>query len=170
MASSQKGSTLVVSTVILILILMMGISAMISSDTQLKLTGNLQYEDVAMNNAEAALAAAEAFLSGSSANSLSAGFTTYTEVTPELYPMASTLAPLRLVWSDTNSRQVADASQRYYIQLVSKNVALLTSGVGVGVRKSAPSSLVNTYLITARGTGARGATKYIQSYYKVRVQ
>ena len=171
--SRQSGSTLVISMIILILIMMMGITAMMSSDTQFKLSGNLQFEDTAMNNAETAITAAEALLA-SSGYCASGGFTTYSSAKPEQYPSTASLTPLTMTWGDTNSMQViADSqkfdSQRYLIQLISKNVSLNTSGLGTGGRSSAPPNLVNTYLITARGTSARGSIKFIQSYYKVRL-
>lgn len=168
--SGQRGSTLVISMMILILIMMMGITAMVTSDTQYKLSGNLQFEDQALNNAEAAIAVAEEFLSSNSTNYALPGFETYTTDTPQLYPSSNTLDPLSVSWSTDNAARVGnDASRMYYIQLISKAVALNSSGAGVGGRRSAPPDLVNTYLITARGTSARGSVKYVQSYYKVRL-
>jgi Tfp pilus assembly protein PilX len=166
----QRGSTLVMSMMILILIMMMGITSMVTSDTQYRLAGNLQFEDQAMNNAEAAIATAEQFLSSNNSYYASVGFDTYSAATPEQYPSSNTLDPLAITWSSSNAAQVGtDTSQMYYIQLISKAVALNTSGQGVGGRRSAPPDLVNTYLITARGTSARGSVKYVQSYYKVRL-
>jgi Tfp pilus assembly protein PilX len=162
----QTGSTLVVSMMVLILILMMGIAAMVTSDTQFKLSGNLQFGDVALNNAESAIAQAEQELN-KPLFCLSAGFDSYSAATPHVYPISATLSPLTMAWSDGNTMQAADDTQRYTIQLISKNVSLNTSGLGVGGRSSAPSNRVNTYLITARGTSARGSVKYVQSYYRV---
>lgn len=164
--ADQKGSTLIVSMIILILIMMMGVTAMVSSDTQYRMAGNIQFEDAAMNNAEAAVNAAESQLQDISYSG-SAGFTTYSASTPERYPIGTVVDPLSLSWSDSSSQMVGDDSKRYIIQMVSKNVSLATSGVGVGGRASALPSVVNTYLITARGTSARGSTKYLQSYFKV---
>jgi Tfp pilus assembly protein PilX len=164
--AKQKGSTLIVSMMLLILIMMMGVTAMVSSDTQFKLAGNIQFEDAAINNAEAGINAAESQLLDL-AYSASVGFTTYSSATPERYPITAVVDPLTMAWSDTNSQMVGDDSKRFIVQLVSKNVSLTTSGVGVGGRTSALPSVVNTYLITARGTSARGSTKYLQSYFKV---
>ncbi len=52
----QRGATLVVALLILVLIMMIGITAVSTSNTQFRLAGNLQFEDSAMNNAEAAIA------------------------------------------------------------------------------------------------------------------
>lgn len=171
----QRGSTLVVTMIILIMIMMIGISAMVSSDTQFKLTGNLQFEDVAMNRAESSIAAAESWLS-SGTNYQDSGFTTYSSATPHLHPighLASLTTPnnsaLTMTWSDTNSLPLTsgDDSQRYIIEKVSNNARLIGSSVVSGDRSSAACNQVNTYLITARGTSLRGATKFVQTYFSV---
>ena len=71
----QRGATLVIALLILVLIMMIGITAVSTSDTQFKLAGNLQFEDSALNNAETAVAAAENWLSNGT-NFSNAGFTT----------------------------------------------------------------------------------------------
>ena len=192
----QQGATLVVALLILVLIMMIGITAVSTSNTQFKLAGNLQFEDGAMNNAEAAITAAEAWLSP--ANAMNAAFTAgdpttspdpgSATATPELLPFstvtairaARAAAPLTMVWGATNSRCVGDAdlttaacdapgnpAQRYFIELMSRNNRLQGSSQVVGGRSSFVCNQVNTYLITARGASARGATRFVQSYYSV---
>jgi hypothetical protein len=74
-----------------------------------------------------------------------------------------------MTWSDTNSLPVTsgDDTQRYIIEKVSNNVRLMGSSVVLGDRASTACNQVNTYLVTARGTSVRGATKFVQSYYSV---
>ena len=48
----QGGATLVIALLILVLIMMIGITAVSTSNTQYKLAGNLQFEDSALNNSE----------------------------------------------------------------------------------------------------------------------
>jgi Tfp pilus assembly protein PilX len=171
----QQGSTLVVTMMLLILIMMLGVTAMVTSDTQFKLTGNLQFEDVSMNRAESTVAAAESWLA-TGGNKSAAGFANYDSATPHLHPighLASLSAPannpLTMVWSDSNSMPVVSGedTQRYLIEKVSHKVRLYGADLGRGEPGSAPSPCVNTYLITARGTSIRGATKFIQSYFSV---
>lgn len=174
-ARRQKGSTLIVTMMVLVLIMMLGVAAMVSSQTQFKLTGNLQFEDVAMGRAEATIALAESWLSTAD-NHLSTGFVTYSAASPHLHPIghlaglaAPNNNPLNMVWSDANSLATTsgDDSQRYIIERVSKDVRLLGSGLVQGDRANTACNRVNTYLVTARGTSTRGATKFIQSYYSV---
>ena len=167
----QSGATLIVSLIILIILMLLGVTAMIISDTQYKLAGNLQFEDAAMNNAEAAIAKAEDWLSDSTVNTANfrnAGFTTYdSNRTPYLYPTGAAPDPFTLSWNDNNSEQFMDSSKRYFIELVTVNSKLPGSSHAIGGRSSSGCNQVNTYLITARGTSARGAVKFVQSYFSV---
>jgi Tfp pilus assembly protein PilX len=169
----QSGSALVISLIILIIVMLMGVMAMTTSDTQYKMAGNLQFQDVAMNNAESAITNAETWLS-TGPNFSSGGFTTYTTATPYLYPSVTVIDPLTMTWLDSNSIQVTDPvtsiqnpSQRYLIQLMSTNNVLIGSSAGGGGRNSSACNKVNTYRIFARGTSVRGAAKIIESYYSV---
>ena len=169
----QQGATLVVALIILVLIMIIGIAAVNSSNTQFKLAGNLQFEDAAMNNAETAVAAAERWLSSGS-NFKDAGFTTYASATPWLHPaghLASLTAPanglLTMAWDGTSDVQVDSTNQRYLIELMSTKNILIGSSLVVGQQKATACNQVNTYMITARGQALRGATKFVQSYYSV---
>ena len=103
---NQTGSTLILGLFILVLIMLLGVTAMKVSDTQFQLAGNLQFEDLAMNNAEAAIDAGERWIAGTTGgakNYLNAGFTTAATVnyssagsnamTIKLYPISSTPDP-----------------------------------------------------------------------------
>ncbi|MFZ4479305.1 MAG: pilus assembly PilX family protein [Rhodoferax sp.] len=170
-AARQRGATLVIALLILVLIMMIGITAVSTSNTQYKLAGNLQFEDGAMNNAEAAVSTAENWLA-TGTNYNNAGFVTYDAANaPHLYPAASTAAmvtaPLTTAWSDSNSAVVGSGSQRYQIQLMSTNNLLTGSSAAVGRQAAAVCNKVNTYQITGRGASSRGATKFVQSFYSV---
>lgn len=168
----QKGATLVIALLILVLIMMIGITAVSTSDTQFKLAGNLQFEDSALNNAEAAIAEGERWLS-TGTNYLDAAFTAADPAKPHLLPRtvprpaSRDTDPLTLAWADTNSLSVANTNQRYRIEQMSRNNKLTGSSQVVGGRVSTICNQVNTYLITGRGVSARGATKLVQSYYSV---
>ncbi|MEO8856808.1 MAG: hypothetical protein ABI343_07420 [Burkholderiaceae bacterium] len=170
----QRGATMVIALLILVLIMMLGITAISSSNTQYKLAGNLQFQDSALNNAETAVTAAERVLSDGATFS-SPGFTTYDgAASPQLLPLgrlaglaAPSNSPLTMAWADSNSVSVGSNDQRYFIEIMSRNNRLQGSSQVVGGRASAGCNQVNTYLIHARGLSARGATKFVQSYYSV---
>ena len=178
----QGGATLVIALLVLVLIMMIGITAVTTSNTQYKLAGNLQFEDDAINRAESAVAAAEQWLS-TGTNYSNAGFTTFAVgATPHLKPIGHMAAqaapannPLTMEWVDAtedaataNSLMVGgNVTQRYLIELMSRNNRLQGSSQVVGGRTSSGCNQVNTYQITGRGTSARGAVRYVQSYYSV---
>jgi len=185
--SRQRGATLVVALLILVLIMMIGITAVSTSNTQFKLAGNLQFEDSAMNNAETAVTAAENWLA-TGLNYNNAAFTGVAATTspdprsnvatPHLFPRTSVAtvragrdtganSPYTMTWDDTNSIAVGGTTQRYHIELMSQNNRLQGSSQAVGGRASSGCNQVNTYVITGRGTSARGAVKFVQSYYSV---
>ena len=165
--SRQKGATLVIALLILVLIMMIGITAVSTSNTQYKLAGNLQFEDGAMNNAETAVSTAENWLA-TGTNYNNAGFTTYNATaSPQLLPIGTSNNPLNMTWSTSNSLSLGDDTQRYLIQQMSTNNFLMGSSAAVGRQGISVCDKVNTYLITGRGTTHRGATKLVQSYYSV---
>ncbi|MDD2914479.1 MAG: PilX N-terminal domain-containing pilus assembly protein [Gallionella sp.] len=141
----QSGSTLIISLIILILLMLLGVTAMNASDTQYKLAGNLQFEQAALNNAEASIGVAERLLETNAATA----------------PSASAVSAL--------PDPLTMSSPGYMIGYVSTQAS---PGAGVGLDCTDPSNeknfdCVNTYLVTARGEGGRGATKFIQTYYAV---
>lgn len=178
----QRGATLVVALIVLVLIMMIGIMAITSSDTQYRLAANLQYEDVSMNNAEMALHDAERWLSVP-ANRDDAAFLVADATRPHLLPMLPETAtaaeraarenlPFTMDW-DSAMRVVLPGEaanldvRRYYIEMMSTNSRLRGSSASVGSLAVASCNRVNTYQITARGEAARGANKIVQSYFGV---
>lgn len=136
---TQKGSTLIISMIILVVLMLLGVTSMVASDTQYRLAGNLQFEDMAFNAAESALIRAEKELvpiGGSVANNLAAG----------------------TVMGGVSSGTAI---------LLSSGNRLQSSSQVIGSRTSTGCNVVNTYTVTANGTSARGANRTVQSYYSV---
>lgn len=161
--SSERGSTLVISLIILIVLMLIGVMAMNTSDTQYKLAGNLQFENVAMNNAETAANAAERWLEANAA------------LAPNPAVSAVNITPLAMAWTDSDSTPVNDADgnpndrQRYVIGHVSTTrVPSADASLECPDPKGEQNyNCVHTYLITARGLGGRGAAKLVQVYFAV---
>jgi Tfp pilus assembly protein PilX len=148
--------------VVLVLIMMLGIAAVNTSNTQFKITANLQMEDTAFNNAEIAVSSAENWLLTGSNYSNADFFTT--QVTAGIMQPTESNSPLSMAWTDADSVPV-NSSARYTIQLLSVNSVTSGSSAAIGKQLVGGCSKVNTYLITGYGTSARGAKKFIQSYY-----
>lgn len=167
----QSGASLIVSLVVLGVLMLMGVAAMVISNTQYRLAGNLQFQNTALNNAEVALAAAEQWLA-TATNFTAAGFDTYDITTPMLYPgtylATNGIDPLTMAWTDGNSANADGAgNQRYLVELLAKSRKLTGSGVGVGGRRSTSCNEVNVYRITTRGASGRGATRFVQAIFTV---
>jgi len=162
--SMQSGATLVMALIVLVLIMMIGIAAVNTSNTQFKIAANIQFEDAAFNNAELAATTAESWLS-TGANYKNTDFFT-TQTTPGLLQATATSTPLSMAWNSTDSIRVNDNS-RYTVQLLSINSSTSGSNLAIGRPVVGACEKVNTYLITGYGTSTRGAKKFIQSYYSV---
>jgi Tfp pilus assembly protein PilX len=83
----QRGASSLFLTVILVMVVMLlAVTASVLSNTQFRLAGNLQFENIAFNLAETAVASAENWLS-TDTNAKNGGFTTRSDTTPALYPI-----------------------------------------------------------------------------------
>ena len=174
----QRGASSLFITVILVLVVMLlAVTAAVLSGTQFKLAGNLQYENIAFNLAEQALVSAESWLSapdgaGNPANSRDAGFATYTTGNyryPIDYLASTSVDPLTMTWTDSNSLPIdADDAKRYLIEKWGSDNVPFGEGNGIGVTCQTVSSKVNIFRITTRGTSAKGTTKFVQSIFSVR--
>jgi Tfp pilus assembly protein PilX len=168
----QRGASALFVTVILVLVVMLlAITASVLSNTQFRLAGNLQYENVAFNLAEGALAQAESWLA-TGTNSRSAGFTTRSNDLKYLYPIgylaAIPIDPMTMAWDDTNSRKVdADGNQRYLIEKYGADNQPLGTGIETGGRPLVGCQKVDVYRISARGATVKGTTKLVRTIYSV---
>lgn len=169
--SRQRGISLVTTLVMMLAVMVLGLSAILVSKGEFMLSGNLQFQSGALNEAEAAAVAAEQWIS-SGTNYLNAGFTTYNTGAGYLYPIgymaANSIDPLTMTWSTSNSIQVGSiTTQRYLIEFLAKDKTLIPTGLAVGGRSSSGCNKVDVYRIISQGGSARGATRMVQSIYSV---
>ncbi len=163
----QTGSSLVVSMIMLVVLMLMGVGAIVVSNTQYRMAGNFQFQNQAMAAAESALSQAELWVLANVANpELSA------RVAGGHYPLGTGPDPYTMAWTDTTSERVGGLdSQRYIIEVLGANRYLPASSVKTcpGYTLSGPCSRVNVYRITARGSSARGSVKIVQTIFTVQV-
>jgi Tfp pilus assembly protein PilX len=169
----QRGASSLFLTVILVMVVMLlAVTASVLSNTQFRLAGNLQFENVAFNLSEGAIAAAENWLS-TGTNARNGGFTTYSGSTsPHLYPIGYTAAngidPLTMTWSNSNSSAVGgDDNQRYLIEKYGADNQPLGTGLDSGGRPLTGCQKVDVFLLSAVGKSARGTAKSVQTTYSV---
>jgi len=173
----QRGASSLFITVILVLVVMLlAVTAAVLSSTQFKLAGNLQYENIAFNMAEGALASAESWLS-TGTNAKKAGFTGYgtdSPALPQIFPIGYlTTDPLTMAWSDSNSIAVVVGTDlgtnnpRYLIEKYGADNQPLGTGLDSGGRPLTICQKVDVFRVTTRGTSAKGTTKLVQTTYSV---
>lgn len=170
-SARQRGASSLFLTVILVMVVMLlAVTASVLSNTQFKLAGNIQFENNAFNLAEGAIANAENWLS-TGANAKNASFTTYT-TNSSLYPIdylsSNSIDPMTMTWSNSNSTAVdGNDAQRYLIEKVGADNQPLGTEMEVGGRAHSACQKVDVFRVSARGTSARGTTKFAQSVYSV---
>lgn len=170
-AQTQHGSTLVISMIMLVVLMMLGVMAMTTSNTAYKLAGNLQFANNALNNAETALSDVENSLKNGSIDINHTDFSAASSVTAAssgFYPKGASIDPFGMAWdvNDSVSSSVDD-TQRRIVQLMSTDTVQIGENYVAGIPQSTACNKVNTYVITARGTSARGSSKLVRSYYSV---
>jgi Tfp pilus assembly protein PilX len=172
-ANKQKGMTLLVAMITLIMLMLLGLSAMQASNTMSKLAGNLQFQNEAMNRAETALIAGENMLL-TGTNSQDPLFfnlsTTSTGTTAKPYygPNATLTQNLLTTWPTAASVDAAGTEQ-FIIQLISAN-KLCPPGqncLSMGGQGVAPPTQYYLFRVTARGQTMRGAVRYVESIVQV---
>lgn len=168
--SQQNGASLITTLILMVVITLIGISAMLAANNQVKLAGNLQFQNLALDRAEIARVQAEWWLSRpGNANSL--GFEAHSSDTKELYPTnyfsEQKTDPISMNWNDSNSKQVGSGSNRYLIEQLGEDMKLPGSEVDSPKQSKRPCSSVDLFRTISRGQSQRGAVQYVQTVYSV---
>jgi type IV pilus assembly protein PilX len=171
--SEQRGISLLTTLVLLVIIALIGFSAMQLSKGQFTLSGNRQFRGIAFNEAEGAVGVAETWLTTAN-NSKSAAFTKYTPGTgvyPIGYLKANNIDPLTMSWDNSNSQVGSNSKQRYLIEMLAQNTPVAgntPNGISVGgLQTSNICNTVNIYRSIVRGQDQRGASQFIQTIYSI---
>ena len=85
----QKGAVLFITLIMLVLLIVIGFNALSTSDVQSRLVGNAQFQNIAKERAENALAQAEQWITQKTSgvsNTKNTGFTTRPTSSPAFTP------------------------------------------------------------------------------------
>jgi type IV pilus assembly protein PilX len=161
--SRQQGVVLITGLIFLVMMTLLGVTAMQMTVLEEKMAGNLRDENLAFQAAEAALREGELFLEQITLPAFDGA--------NGLYHHASHPAPDPIAWSGwttsgrtTSANIQGVASQPRYIieQLVS-----IPLGSGGSIQQSATSLTSNMYRVIARGVGGtETAVVVLQSAYR----
>lgn len=164
----QRGSVLIVSLLMLLVLTLIGITAMSTSTLEEKMAGNSRDQNLAFQAAEAGLRDAEAFIEGMAATAAFNG-------AAGLYRINTAPAPdifIDTTWNGANSIEYkgnnitgVKTKPRYIVEYVSETGTTnpeLESCYGC----SSGAGVVTNLRITTRGTGGSdNATVILQEYY-----
>ncbi|KAF0193006.1 MAG: type IV pilus assembly protein PilX [Gammaproteobacteria bacterium] len=165
LARNEKGSVLIISLLILVVMTLISITSMTTTTVQEKMAGNTRDLNVAFQAAEAALRDGEAFVESIAAvTAFNGGTTGLYAKDIEVDPFSST------TWGTSQSRAytgtLTDASTapRYIIELVATGTSDPLNIENYGGSSGAAG--VNTFRITARATGkTTNSYIYLQEHY-----
>lgn len=164
--NKQKGMTLMVAMITLVVLMLLGLGAMTASNTMFKLAGNLQFQNEAKNRAESALIKAETWLVasvGTTPNSTNAGFTT---TAAPYYAPGTTLSPLT---SWPNAASAPATGEQFIIQRIT-STQVVPPGYTICFPQPCQTTLppkYHLYRVIARGQSSRGAVRYVESIMQV---
>lgn len=167
--SQQRGSALIVSLLMLVVLTLIGITAVGTSTLEEKMAGNIRDQHVAFQAAEVALRDAEDFIEGLASTAAFDG-------TDGLYPTDSDpdIDPNSATWTGSNSIVYsgtvgnAKSAPRYIIQLLGSqgNSDVNLGGYG----DSSGVGAITDFRITAKGTGiSDNSAVILQAYYGKRL-
>jgi len=148
------------SLVILMVLTILGIAAMNTSNLQLLMTGNAQYQTVALSQAELTIRVAETLLEDVIAGTGTIPANGYYNVTP------GNSDPIDLesfTWDDTTSVEAAGGSN--YIIEYTGDKTLPPESLAWRQLQGIAGDKVYVFRITARSPASRGAMRYVQSIY-----
>ncbi|QSA99167.1 pilus assembly protein PilX [Methylococcus sp. EFPC2] len=172
-AGAQKGAVLVVSLIMLLLMTLLGVTALQTITLEEKMAGNMRDRSLAFQAAESALRAGEIFLSQATlpvfncANGLykaNASGTNCATATPDLWASVDWTSSNVTTYSGTLS---GVANNPAYIVEEFSAASASASGGSLEAGTVYTSGVPNTYRITARGTGGTASSVVIlQSTFK----
>lgn len=166
---TQKGSSLIIALMLLVVASLLGVSAMQSSIVQERMHGNLRDHQLAFEAAEAVILDAEEFLEGVNNASIFSG-------TNGLYGIYNEPPDISSEWNDSNSRVYSEdipyvkTNPRYRIIVDSKfnDVKKSLNISSYGQMNNLPA--ITSFMIIARGTGGSdNSVVYLGEHYNRRV-
>lgn len=171
--TKQTGATLIVSLLILLVMTLLGVTAMQTNILEEKMSGNSKDMSLSLQAAEAALREAEDYV-----DAIVSPAAAFDGNTPGLYPDGTNVdvyADSTWWLNDANTIEYGSAitnvstKPRYIIELTGE-IGSSTTDVNINnYGESSGAGTVNSFRVTARGTGGSDSTvTLLQAYYAKR--
>lgn len=177
---TQKGAVLIVGLLMLLIMTIIGVTAIQSTGLEEKMAGNVRDRNVALQATESALREAEDYIEGLATVS---GFTGanglygFSNPEPFTYDGTSNPTPKKLTdsntWTTANSRAFSESLDgvhtvpRYMLKIRSQGNSNMEGALNVqGYGKENPASQAVIFRVTARGTGGTDQSQvFLQTHY-----
>ena len=153
----QRGIALIMSLVILLILTLLGVTSMNTSNLQLLMTSNSQYQMVALNTAEEVISTAQKTIKdtvGIIGAARPAGYFD-TDVPKDITSFD---------WDGTGAANVTAKNSKYIIEYL-QTQTLNSSSKAWLQSQGISGDNVSVFRITARTAASRGAMRYVQSIY-----
>jgi type IV pilus assembly protein PilX len=153
----QQGLAMVMSLVILLILTLLGITAMNTSNLQLLMTGNSQYQMTALNTAEDIIRTAEDTVTTLVATKVppASGYYDISGGNPEVDLTEFT-------WPDAGV--IIQGTSKYIIEYAGDTV-LDSASIAWRQKKSISGNTVSVFRLTSRSPSSRGAMRFVQSIF-----
>jgi len=166
-AQQQTGATLIVSLLILLVMTLLGVTAMQTNILEEKMSGNSKDVSLSLQAAEAALREAEAYV-----ETIVSPAAAFDGTTAWLYPDGNNIdIYAAATWNTARSYQTGDITgvttrPKYFIELYGE-IGSASTDINInGYGESSGTANISGFRVTARGTGGSNETVTIlQSYY-----
>ena len=177
----QKGSVLVISLLILVVLTILGVSSMNSTSLQEKMSGNFRDREIAFQAAEMALAYAENYaknsINSSAAFTDSNGYYTFRKGPSSNNAFTGNGGSITNWWTGTDSQVLPTTIDEVRTQprftIEYRNEVGIDEGTSINIGaygESTGGGAITSFRVTARGTGQSDNTQVIlQSNYGKRL-
>lgn len=169
--TSQRGVSLVVALVMLLVLTLIGISSMNTAIVELKMAGSSQQQGIALNRADELLHVGEQDVLAIVQDPGPFNFST---VDDGYYTAADNINVHDISWEGLNSIQGSSVDESYVVQYMGakalRGESVRTGGgktgnTGGGTGGGIAGSYVYSFLITSRSEAGKGALRLVQSIY-----
>lgn len=154
--SKQEGLALIMSLVILLVLTLLAVTSMNTSNLQILMTGNSQYQMIALNTAEDAINTAQKAVDELVNNS--------TAITSGYYNTTVPLDIKNVNWDSGNVATITATNSKYIVEFL-KTQELNSSSKAWRQDAGIVGDDVSVFRITARTPASRGAMRYVQAIY-----
>ena len=173
-ASTQNGSVLLISLVILLILTIVGVSAMRNTTLEEKMAGNMRDKGLSFQAAEATLRAAEKYIEDNVVSTQAFD----ADGSDGFYDKSDMRVWKTLSWDDNDSIENSDFDSAYNVaespRFIVQHIASITSDENIlnlgNYGQNTGAGTVEVFLITARATGGSGgAPVLLQTTYGKRI-